>query len=82
MVMDHKDNGVALLIMGVVIAFNISLAVNFISASGHALAALFNDTNLFALAAAELFTVLLTYVICKHKSFSIPRHVNRSLRRA
>ena len=81
MVMDHKSNGVALLIMGVVIAFNVSLAVNFIGASGHALAALFNDANLFALAAAELFIVLLTYVICKHKSFTIPSHINSSLRR-
>lgn len=80
MVMDHKNNGIAVFIMGVVIAFNVSLAVNFISASGLALAALFNDQNLFALAGAELFTVLLAYVICKHRSFSIPAHINSPIR--
>ena len=82
MVMDHKNNGVALLIMGTVIAFNIGLAANLIGASGHALAALFNNQNIFALAAAELFTVLLTYVICKEKSFTIPAHFNSPIRRA
>jgi hypothetical protein len=75
MVWDHKNNGVALFIMGAVIALNLVLAANFISASGRALAAVFNGQNIFALAGAELLIVLLTYVVCKHKSFSIPARV-------
>jgi hypothetical protein len=77
MVLDHKNNRVALLIMGAVTFLNVCLAANFVEASGRALAAVFDGKSIFLLAGVELLAILLTYVISKHRSFMMPARMNR-----
>jgi len=62
-----KDNSVALLIMAAITLLNIVLAINFVSANGRALAAIFNSQTIFLLAGAELIAVLTSYVVSKHR---------------
>ncbi len=77
MVWDYKNNGTALVILAVVTLLNIGLAINFVSANGRALAAVFSGQSIFLLAGFELVTVLATYVVTKHRSFSLPVQTRR-----
>ncbi|MCB1706103.1 MAG: hypothetical protein KDI17_14660 [Halioglobus sp.] len=65
-------NIVVLSIMVAVTIVNMGLLVNFITASGRALAALFNGESIFLFAAVELAAVLLAYIF--HKQKTSPHH--------
>lgn len=70
--MDIKNNTLALSIMTAIIVLNTALAVNFVGASGRALAAVFNSQTIFLLAGVELIAVLVTYVVSKYKPIKVP----------
>lgn len=65
--MDYKQHRVAISIMAAITVLNTFLAINFLSASGLALAAAFNSQTIFLLAGFELVAVLTTYVVIKHR---------------
>tara|TARA_R110002124_G_scaffold50103_1_gene146150 strand:+ start:6598 stop:6819 length:222 start_codon:yes stop_codon:yes gene_type:complete len=61
-------NIVVLSIMAAITLLNMGLLVNFIAASGQALAALFNGQSIFLFAAIELAAVLIAYILYKQKT--------------
>lgn len=75
--LDDKPHKLALLIMAAITALNMALAINFVSASGRALAAAFNGQTIFLLAGFELIVVLTTYVVIKNRHMRKPPR-NRS----
>lgn len=77
--LENRHHWVALLIMAAITLLNIVLAINFLSASGRALAAAFNSQTIFLLAGFELVAVLTTYVVIKHRHMRMPPGTNRTL---
>lgn len=67
-----KNHPVALSIMAAITLLNIVLAINFLSANGRALAAVFNSQTIFLLAGIELAAVLTAYVVSKHRPITPP----------
>lgn len=63
-------NMILLSIMAAITVLNMGLALNFVAASGRALAALFNSESIFLFAGIELATVLLAYIV--HKQMTNP----------
>ena len=54
--------------MAAITLLNMGLLVNFIAASGQALATLFNGQSIFLFAAIELAAVLIAYILYKQKT--------------
>ena len=72
MARDSDISIIAFRIMAAIIILNLLLSVNFISASGVALASLFNGQSIFLLGGAEAVLVLLVYVVSTNRPVPIP----------
>ena len=57
----------AMALMGLITAFNMVLAVNFVVASGSGLARVFNGQNIYIMAGLQMVLVLLAYIACKYQ---------------
>jgi hypothetical protein len=69
---DNDFHTTAFRIMAAVTALNIVLSFNFISASGAALASLFNGQSIFILGGAEAVLVLVAYVVSTNRPVPLP----------
>lgn len=79
--LDYRQHRFALSIMAAITVLNIVLAINFLGASGRALAAAFNSQTIFLLAGFELIAVLATYVVIKHRHMRMPPHTGATVAR-
>lgn len=64
----RQINMIVFSIMAVVTVLNTGLVLNFVTASGQALATLFSSQSIFLFAAVELVLVIVAYVLHKQKS--------------
>jgi hypothetical protein len=64
----RQSNMVVFSIMAAITVLNMALVLNFVTASGQALATLFSSESVFLFAAVELAAVLLAYVLHKQKT--------------
>ena len=69
---DRDISSIAFRIMAAVIILNILLSVNFIIASGAALASLFDGHSIFILGGVEAALVLLVYVVSTNRPAPYP----------
>ncbi len=61
-------NMIVLFIMGAITLLNLGLTINFVAASGQALAASLSRESVYLLAGTELAIVLLAYIVHKQKT--------------